>query len=292
MKPFEYLSPSTLGQALSLLSDLGEACKIIAGGTDLLVDMDQGRENPSYVINILNLRDLHFIRESDGMVHLGPLVTFDDLERHPLIRSRVKILFQAAYDMGSPQIRNRATIGGNVGKTSVAADGLTALMALDASVRVAGKTGERVLTLDELTQGPGDNCLLPHELITDIFFALPTQRTATAFYKLARRRALGIADIGGAVCLETDGNDLCTRVSIRGGALARYPLRFKAAEDYLLGRPATWEHIDGIFPLLLDAVCDSLRTRPWEIPYKKGAVAGVFKLVFQDILEQLDNAGA
>ena len=292
MKPFEYRSPSTLNEALTLLSQFGEKGKLIAGGTDLLVDIEQGRLAPDAVINILNINELRYITEDKGEIHLGPLTTFDDMEKSPLIRDRVRLLYQAAYDMGSPQIRNRATIGGNVGKTSVAADGLTALMALDASIRVKSVDGERTLTLDELTRGPGDNCLSAKELITDIFFDAPKACTATAFYKLARRRALGIADIGGAACIATDTDGICTRASVRGGALARYPLRFEAVEAHLTGKPLTPETIDAATPLFIEAVCESLKARPWEIPYKKGAVAGVFKAVFSDILDQLNLPGA
>ncbi|WP_022666668.1 FAD binding domain-containing protein [Desulfospira joergensenii] len=291
MKSFEYLSPDTREEALSLLRTLGEKSKIIAGGTDLLVDMEEGREAPDYVINILGLEGLKSIREEAGVTHIGPLTTFDDLEKDSHIQNRVRVLFQAAWSMGSPQIRNRATLGGNVGKTSVAGDGLSALMALNASVELTSLDGVREITLDELTQGPGDNSMAPQEMITDIFFTTPTETTATSFYKLARRRALGISDIGAAMCVTVDGSHVCRKAAIRGGALARYPLRFAEAEDFLLGRELNWENLEATFPMLMDKVCDSLRERPWEIPYKKGSVAGVFKNVYQDVLEQFEEAG-
>lgn len=290
MKSFEYLSPNTREEALSLLMDLGKKSKIIAGGTDLLVDMEEGREAPDYVINIQNLEGLKYVREEDGFTHIGPLTTFDDLERDIHIRSKVRILFQAAWFMGSPQIRNRATLGGNVGKTSVAGDGLAALMALNASVQLTSQDNVREVPLEEFTRGPGDNSMTPREMITDIFFRTPTETTATSFYKLARRKALGISDIGAAMCVTVDKDWVCREAAVRGGALARYPLRFIEAENFLLGKELNRENLEATLPLLMEQVCESLTNRQWEIPYKKGAVAGVFRKVYQDVLDQIKGA--
>ncbi len=286
MKEFEFIYPETLEGALDELNRLGSSAKLIAGGTDLLLDIEEERCSPDSVLCISHLDELRFIRQERDLIHIGPLTTFRDLEESVLIKEKVPVLYDAAWTMGSPQIRNLATLGGNVGKSSVAADGVTALTVLGASVYLRSRQGDRVLTLDELFEGPGDNCIRSDEIITDIFFRIPEGAHISAFYKLAKRKALGIVDIGGAVSIASDSCGVCTEVSLRGGALSRYPLRFHKAEEFLIGKVPDRETLHLTFPMLSEAVCESLAHRPWEIPYKKRAVVGVFRKVFEQVLER------
>ncbi len=288
MKPFAFMNPATVEEALAILAE-EDNVKIIAGGTDLLVDMAEGRLSTASVVNIAGLRELRYIRSDERYTYLGPLTTFDDLENSPHIRDHVRALHQAAWTMGSPLIRNTATIGGNVGKASVAADGLTALCALQARVELSHRGGSRTTALEEMLHNPASAMKLD-EMITRIYFETPSRNEGSAFYKLAKRKALGIVDIGGAVKIARNPDGTCRSAVLRGGALSRYPLAFTEAEAFLEGKPLVPETFEQVYGLLSQAVYESIKHRHWEVEYKKSAVVGVFRKVFAALTAGWDES--
>ncbi len=290
MKSFNFLAPLTVKEALGMLSEHGKSAVIIAGGTDIVIELNERKISPETVINISRLKELDYIRTEGGMVRIGARSTFTSISENPYIKEHVKILHDAASHVGSPQIANLGTIGGNLVTSSVAGDGLAACVTLDADVTLESVRGKRVMKLTEFLAGEGmdkRNALLADELLTEVSFPMPDARTYTAFYKLARRKSLAISVIAGGFAVKVDENDVCTWASMRGGALGRYPMQFKSAEEHLVGKKLTLETMQQTLPMMHDQVLEANKSRPWSVYYKKESVKGVFNKLFADVLGQM-----
>lgn len=291
MKSFDFFSPTTVADALTLMHKYQDSVSVIAGGTDLVLEMHDRVTTPSVVINLKKLKELDYIRIEDGNFHIGALTTFTELAADDRIREKAFILHEAARQVGSPQIRNLGTIGGNIAQSSVAGDGLAACVALNASVTLRSVRGERTMSINDFLAGEGiqkRNILAADELLTDISFPVhDTKYTATAFYKLGKRKALAISVIAGCMVATIDDNGICTHVSMRAGALGRYPMRFETSEKHILGKKLCHEVLLETLPLMHDQVLEVNRSRPWSVFYKKESVQGVFRKLFVDILKQL-----
>ena len=278
-------------ETLTLLDEHKASVGIIAGGTDILLELNEGQTRPDTIVNIKRLKGLDYIRSEDGQIHIGALATHGAIAADPYIREHVKILHTACRQVGSPQIRSLATIGGNLATSSVAGDGLCALTTLNASVVLESVRGKRVMTLKDFFAGEGydeRNALEADELLMEVFFTAPDERTATAFYKLAKRRSLAISVIGGGMMVRVDADGICQEISMRGGCLGRYPLQFAEAEDLLRGRRLSMAVMQETLPMLHDKVYEINKARPWSVFYKKESVQGVFGKLFDDIAGQLD----
>lgn len=290
MKAFDFFSPKTVEEAKRLLSQYRDNVTILAGGTDLVIEINDRWAKPEVVVDIKKLKELDYIVVDDEVVRIGALTNFTTIANHPYIREKVKVLYDAARQVGSPQIRNLGTIGGNLATSSVAGDGVSAMTTLNASVVLESTRGKRVMWLPDYFEQKGctnRNALESDELLTEVFFEKPDAHTATAFYKLAKRKSLAISVIGAGMVVKVDEAGVCTKVSMRGGCLSRYPLHFKDAEEYILGKKVSTAVFKETLPMLHDAVYESAKNRPWSVFYKKESVQGVYNLLFDDILEQL-----
>lgn len=291
MKPFDFYAPATVTEALELIHKYRDSVSVIAGGTDLVLELNEYRAAPAVVVDLKKIKELDYIRVEDGKFHIGPMATHAAVAAHPEIREKVRILHDATRQVGSPQIRNLGTIGGNIAQSSVAGDGLAACVTLGADVTLKSVRGERTMSINDFLAGEGAqkrNILEADELLTDISFPVPdTRHTATAFYKLAKRKSLAISVIGGGMAATVDDNGVCTHVSMRAGALGRYPMHFATSEEYLLGKKLTYATMLEVLPIMHDQVLEANRSRPWSVFYKKEGVQGVFKKLFADILGQL-----
>lgn len=290
MREFDYFRPKTVAEALALLAQYNSSAVVVAGGTDVVLDLNERKIKPEVIVDIKSLKELDYIIEGDGIVRVGAATTFATIESNKFICEKVKVLAVAASKVGSPQIRNLGTIGGNVVTASVAGDGLCAMVTLDASVKLRSAHDERVMKLTDFLDGEGtskNNALKSDELLTEIFFSEPDKYTASSFYKLGKRKALSVSVIGGGMAVRVNDKGICTWVSMRGGCLARYPLQFKHAEEHLLGKRLTLKEMQVTLPMLHDAVYESAKNRPWSVFYKRESVQGVFNKLFVDILEQL-----
>lgn len=292
MKDFEFFAPKTLEEAKGLLHQYKDVPPaIIAGGTDLVIEINDRWEKPDVVIDIKKLKELEYIRVEENTIHIGALSTFTQIENHPFIRSHVRALYKAASQVGSPQIRNLGTIGGNLSTSSVAGDGVSAMTTLDATVVLESVRGTRKMKLTDFFDGEGfkrRNALEADEIMTEVIIDRPDAHSASAFYKLAKRKSLAISVIGGGMAVKVDDAGVCTWASMRGGCIGRYPLHFKQAEEMLVGAPLTMEAMEATLPILHDTVYDMARARP-SVLYKKESVQGVFKKLFVDILDQLEG---
>ncbi len=235
---FEYHEPTTLEEALHLLSELGGNAKVLAGGTDLLVKMKLQIDKPTHVISVARVPGLDAIipRNSHG-VTVGAGVSAAALSRHELIMDKFTPLALAAGRLGAPMVRNRATIGGNLVNGRPAADLPPACMVLDATVKLKSATSEREVSVSEFFRGPGETVIEPHELLISINAETPPPYSGGAYIKLGARKTLEISMVNVAALLHLespDGPIVNARIAL--GAVAPTPVRAYAAEEFLVGK--------------------------------------------------------
>jgi len=240
--PFQYKIPKNLREACNLLWDYREKAKVIAGGTDLIIALRNGLLRPEVLIDITHLSELRKIEERNGIVSIGGAVTHSEISASPIIRTYGRILSEAASQIGSPQIRNTGTIGGNVINASPAADTLPPLMVLEAMGKVVSKEGEKEVPIDSLIQGPYRSTLLPHEILVSISFKKLPPHMKDSFIRLARRDGMAIARMSIAVLLQREGNRM-KEVRISVGAITPTPQRMKEAESLLEDQPFDLERL-------------------------------------------------
>ncbi|MCL4458935.1 MAG: xanthine dehydrogenase family protein subunit M [Chloroflexi bacterium] len=232
---FECLEPHSLEEALSLLAEYGGKAKPLAGGTDLLVDLKLGRLTIPYIVNLKRIPGLGRIEPAAGGLGIGALATVGAVEILPLIQRRWAMLAQAAHCLGSPQVRNIATVAGNLCRAAPSADMAPVLLALDASVEIASLSGRRVVPLEKFFRGPGATILEPQELLTAIYVSDLPPGTAGVYLKLGPRRAMDLAIVGVAALLRVQ-EGVCRGVRIALGAVAPTPLWARRAEEVVEGR--------------------------------------------------------
>ena len=235
---FEYHEPSTLEEALRLLSELGGNARILAGGTDLLVRMKLNVDRPSHLISLEKVPGLTSIitRNSHG-VTIGSTVTASDLATNELIRDRFTPLAVAGSRLGAPMIRNRATVGGNLVNARPAADLSPAAMVLSTGLKLKSMERERLISVNDFFVGPGQTVIEENELLVSLEIETPPPWSGGSYLKLGARKALEIAMVNVACLLTLQSVDgPITDVKIALGAVAPTPVRAYAAEDFLLGQ--------------------------------------------------------
>ena len=241
MAGFEYLEARTLRQAISLAERYGGQARIVAGTTDFLVRWRQGTWTPQYVIDIGKVPGLGRLSFSarNGL-RLGTLVTLRALETHTVVRQRYPALSAAASAFAGVQVRNLATVGGNVCNASPAGDTLPALLAFDARCRIVGPGGERWVYLEKFFTGPGATILQPGEVLAELRLPPPLRNTGSLYIKHSPRGAMDIATVGVASVISLrDRGRVCQDVRIALGAVAPTPIRAFSAEDVLRGQSIT-----------------------------------------------------
>lgn len=232
-----YHQPRSLAQALSLRADAPDAC-FVAGGTDLWVQLRRAAHGagPSTVVSLRAVEELRGVStdEHSGQTRIGAAVTIAELSRHPLVHARYGVLAQACAMLGSPQIRNVATIGGNLCNASPCADTAPPLLALEARVELHGPDGMRELPLQQFFAGPGQTALSPRELLAAVVLDRPAE-AACGLYLKRRRVRMDLALASVAVQVEADGR-WCERARLAAGAVAPTPLRLTEVEKRIEGR--------------------------------------------------------
>lgn len=245
MKPLPAFSlhrPRSLGEALELLKELEEA-RPIAGGTDLIPAMREGALKVMNLIDLTLIDELKGIWERDSEIHIGAATTLSQLEKSKIIAERAPALWKAASSIGSVQIRNLGTIGGNLCNASPAADTAPPLLALNAVVEIASVDGARRMPLQSLFAGPKLNTLKPWELLTYIRFPVPPRDAGMSFQKLGRRKGHTISLVNASAYLELEGLT-CRDARIALGSVAPIPIRMWEAEELMKGRRITEELIE------------------------------------------------
>ena len=231
--------PDRLDDALGILAAPGDrSVAALAGGTNLIVDMRAGRERPERVVSLDRIEALRGIERTDSGVSIGGRTTVSDLLRSPEVAETAPALVAAANVFAGRMVRNAATIGGNIACGSPAADLVPPLLAVDAQVTLTSAAGSRTIALDDYFLGYREDVRRPDELIAAISWDRPPDRSASLFYKLARRKGDAITITGIAITLcAADG--VCSRARIALGAVAPTVFRAKAAEAMLDGEAPT-----------------------------------------------------
>jgi carbon-monoxide dehydrogenase medium subunit len=292
MRPFQYLTPSTVDEAISLLESRGETARYVAGGTDLLVRMKERKIQPDCLISLRRIPDLDRIAagEEGGDFRIGALVTHRMLERSPLIRWHFPIIHDAVSHIGSVQIRNVATIGGNLVNAVPSADGAIPLVTLDARVVLLGPKGRREMELLHFFIGPGQTVLERGEILTEIVVPGKLPRTGSAYIKYGRREAMELPLLGVGLSLSLEeGGGRCARARIGLGVAAPTPIRAPQAERFLEGRevdPATLEEA-GRIAAEESRVRDSIRGVAW---YRREMVRVLVKRMGLKCLERAQHS--
>ncbi len=230
-----YFQPTSLGETLDLLQRHAGQARLIAGGTDVLVELRRGQSSRTTLIDISALRDLKYIRYEDGCLYVGTLTTHNDVIASQACTRHALPLSQACSQIGAPQIRTRATIAGNLITASPANDTIVPLMALNAEVVLVSSTGERVVPLRNFYLGVRRTVLEPTELLREIRIPTLSVRQRGLFLKLGLRRAQAIAVISVALVL-TFAGDLVSEASIALGSVAPTVVRASTVEAYLKGK--------------------------------------------------------
>lgn len=274
----EVVKAKTIEEVLNILAEKKEKAKVIAGGTDLVIQLREKKINPEVLVDISNLKELNFIRETGDFIEIGAATRFVSIKNSPIISEQFKGLKEAAGNVGSPQIRNLGTVGGNICNASPAADTAPALLALDAVAVIKSSQNVREIALEDIYLDRGKVKLEPDEILYSVKFLKPQPGQGLGFVKLGMRKALAISSISSAVFVEIDKNNICTNIRIGSGALSRFPIREKEVESFLKGKELnenTIEEAANVFGQVLEK---RLASRPpVEKDFKPYAVKGVFK---------------
>lgn len=233
---FDYVRVETADQAVRLLQAHGPAARLLMGGTDLFPNLRDGRLCPRLVVDVKGLPGMReIVYDGQAGLTVGAAVTMNELARHPQVLAHYPLLAQAAGSVASYQVRNRATIGGNLCNASPCADTAPAILALEADLILYGPAGERVVAAADFFRGPGQTALQPDELMTAIRF--PPLPSVARYLKLGRCRSGDLALVGVAVLGYRDGTPSGCRFRIGLGSVAPTPIRATEAEALLAAQP-------------------------------------------------------
>ena len=242
MKKFDYVRPRNMDEAIAALR-ANDNSFVLAGGTDLLVGLKTNSVRPQCLIDLKGIPNINSIEYNDGF-KIGALATVRDIEASSRIREKLPALCAAAATLGSIQIRNRATIGGNLCHGSPAADMAAILLAMNGEVKIVSPDGEKNVTLDRFFAGPGSTVLAKDEVLAEIIIPKEIESYQGLYLKHGPRKAMDIGIVNIAILLNADfKSHRCNRISIALGAVAPTPIRAKKAEALLEGQLLTTERI-------------------------------------------------
>lgn len=252
---FDYVRASSAHEVVMLLQEHGAAARLLMGGTDLLPGLRDGRWSPRVVIDVKSLRGMHEVTYREGVgLDVGAAATMNTLACHPAVVEHYPLLAQAAASVASYQVRNRATLGGNLCNASPCADTAPAVLVLDAELVLNGAAGERAVPAIEFFRGPGQTAIGSDEFLTAVRFPSPPQgRHAAHYRKLGRCRTGDLSLVGVAVMAERIGNNGDHRFRVALGSVAPTPLRVRDVEMLLAANPPGAEAFGAAAELAMSA---------------------------------------
>jgi carbon-monoxide dehydrogenase medium subunit len=310
MKKFDYLKPKTVDEAIALLNQYGKKAVLLAGGTDVIVMVKQKNMSPELLISLQGIPGLDRI-EYDGTLRIGPMVTHRTIEKSESIRKEFSALADAVDVLGSAQIRNVATIGGNICTAAPSADTIGPLLALGAQLKLKGSKSERTIPIDQFFSGPGQTVLSQGEILTEISIPKPLPNTGSAYWKHQRRQALDLPILGVAVLLSLDKatvtcSDLlcttspistvlhsleedelaCKEIRIALGVAAPTPMRARKAENLLRGKKISDELLERVAITAAEEAQprDSIRGEAW---YRRDMIKVLVKRMAMKCIERV-----
>lgn len=283
MARFDYVRANSLHDAIQLLNDPGMVSKPLAGGTDILVYIRQEEPWFDRLVDISRLPELKIIEQDGTQIHLGAGVTFAEAIRSELLNQTAPLLVDACRSVGSPQIRNLGTLGGNVINAAPCADSLPPLVCLDAVAHIRSPEGERQVPVSQLVTGPNRSEVKAGELLTHFSFATPPAGVRSTFIKLGRRNAQSIARLSMAAMGRTNAQNVVDFARLTPGAATPRTERFREVEARLLDQQLTEE-------LLVAAGEQATATmlevtgRRWSTEYKELAIRALAERALRRVL--------
>ncbi|MEE9567428.1 MAG: xanthine dehydrogenase family protein subunit M [Desulfobacteria bacterium] len=283
MQNFEFYSAKSIEDCLDYLSENKESCKVIAGGTDLIPVLRKEEIYPKYVLNILEIESLRGITEEDDEIRIGPTTTFTELIESEVLNHTLPLLVQAASCVGSPQIRNRGTIGGNIATASPAADVLPAVLALGGVLEIRSRqSGSRLLPLAEAINAPYSIGLRPDEIITGLRIKKLPPGTRNGFEKLEPRKAMARALMNMSIVIHTNAKGIISELRIVPGAVMPVARRMEEAERILLGKKPDSSLVHAAVEALEEELLKVTGVRCPE--YKMPVVKNIFRRGLEQLL--------
>lgn len=267
---FDYHHPSTLDEAIALLSQFGDDAKVLAGGQSLIPMMKLRLAEPAQLIDINGIADLSYIKEEAGHLAVGAMTREVELEESELVRSRYPILQDTSHVIADPLVRNLATVGGNLAHGDPANDHPATMIALGAELVVRGPGGTRTVAIDDFFIGPLTTALEHNEILTEIRVPVPAPRSGATYIKLERKVG-DFAIAGVAASITLNGGGTCANVGIGLTNMGPTPVRANRAEDALRGNALSAENIRTAAGLAAEAA-QPTRDHRGSIDYKKAMV--------------------
>ena len=253
----QYIRPNSVPEAITALSSAPGPVLPIGGGTDIMLDLQQGRHSPVHtIVDLTEIPEMKLLELRDDRLYIGAGVTVSRIARDPLVATHARALTEACNLIGGPQVRNVATLGGNVAHALPAADGTIALMCFDAQAEVAGPQGNRRVAMPELFLGPGKSALQTGEIIVGFYVDQIKPGQASCFKRIMRPQGVALPIINNSVWLERDG-DTIKNIHIAVGPGGAVPFRARKAEAFLAGKPYSGE----TFKSALEALVAEARFR-------------------------------
>lgn len=232
MKEFKFVNAKTVQEAVDVLAELGDKCKLVAGGTDAMLMIRDGKWNDLTLVNIRDIEELRGIKLEGDTVTVGALTRLSDIESSDILKEHAPCLWGAAQFFADPTNRHSATIGGNVGRCNTVGDTLPSLLRLDAVVTIVNKDGEREVPMSEMLLGPGRTACGPNEMIAKFTFK---SQPHSAYMKYGRRRSMALSMAGSAVSIEVDDKGIVKWCRIGVGNAGPKAARAYKAEEAMVG---------------------------------------------------------
>ena len=254
---YDYLRPDNLEDAISLLKKHGPGAELIAGGTDVMVKIRNTKKAPEVLVSIRGLESLKYI-EKKGGYHIGALTTHRMLEQSELVNSELSALYDGASRVGSVQVRNVATLGGNICNAAPSADTAGPLLVLDALVFMEGPEGKRSIPVTEFFTGTYKTAMKKDEVLTEIQIPAEMEHFGSAYWKHSRRKAMNLPILGIAVSVKLDG-EIISDVRIALTVAAPTPVRAYKAENFLKGKTLSDRVLNETAKIAASTECCTLR---------------------------------
>jgi len=274
-------SPKTIEEVKEYMKDHSNL-KLLAGGTDLVLDFKRNKVKCESIVSLEKISDLKKIVDDKAEIYIGAMVTFSDLIENNIIKDYCNLLLNCSMSMGSPQIRNVATVGGNIANGGSAADIIPCIISLGGVLLIESEEAIRRVSCEEYFENYKEERLKENEILTHII--IPKTQNISGYYKLGKRNSLAISRVSAAVNLEIKKDRICA-INICLGAVGRYPFRAKELEERSLGKDIKWLYSEEALEYLESIVEKSIEGRK-TMPFKREAIKGVFKRALDNALQQ------
>jgi len=274
-------SPKTIEEVKEYMKDHSNL-KLLAGGTDLVLDFKRNKVKCESIVSLEKISDLKKIVDDKDEIYIGAMVTFSDLIENNIIKDYCNLLLNCSMSMGSPQIRNIATVGGNIANGGSAADIIPCIISLGGILLIESEEAIRRVSCEEYFENYKEERLKENEILTHII--IPKTQNISGYYKLGKRNSLAISRVSAAVNLEIKKDRICA-INICLGAVGRYPFRVKELEERSLGKDIKWLYSEEALEYLESIVEKSIEGRK-TMPFKREAIKGVFKRALDNALQQ------